>query len=102
MLWQTHTSSCVRASAAADSQLVQVNKWVAIACPFLGAPGFVADTLLTGIQFAWGWQRYFFVSKVGSWRLSCRLCYSLSLLGAGSGVSVLCLCAAGGCDLVHV
>lgn len=40
-----------------------VRNWIAIAAPFGGAPGFVMDALLTGVQFAWGWQEYFFVAR---------------------------------------
>ena len=34
--------------------VAQVRKWVAIACPFGGAPGFCMDALLTGAQFTTG------------------------------------------------
>ncbi|XP_074322608.1 phospholipase A(1) LCAT3 [Apium graveolens] len=40
-----------------------VNKWIAIACPFQGAPGCINDTLLTGLQFVEGFESYFFVSR---------------------------------------
>ncbi|KMZ75159.1 Phospholipase A2 [Zostera marina] len=40
-----------------------VNKWICIACPFQGAPGCINDTLLTGLQFVFGFQSYFFVSR---------------------------------------
>lgn len=40
-----------------------VHKWVAIACPFRGAPGFTMDALLTGVQFVSGWEQYFFVER---------------------------------------
>lgn len=42
---------------------LQVHKWVAIACPFKGAPGFVTDALLTGVQFAGSWGKFFFVGR---------------------------------------
>lgn len=48
---------------------MQVNKWVAIACPFNGAPGFTMDALLTGVQFAWGWESYFFVERSTMWQM---------------------------------
>nr|GMD82077.1 phospholipase A(1) LCAT3 [Ipomoea batatas] len=40
-----------------------VNKWIAIACPFQGAPGYINDSLLTGVQFVEGFESYFFVSR---------------------------------------
>eukprot|EP00271_Cylindrocystis_brebissonii_P015684 TRINITY_DN38652_c0_g1_i1.p1 TRINITY_DN38652_c0_g1~~TRINITY_DN38652_c0_g1_i1.p1 ORF type:complete len:521 (-),score=105.23 TRINITY_DN38652_c0_g1_i1:1212-2774(-) len=40
-----------------------VQSWVAIACPFRGAPGFILDTLLTGVEFLKGWQKGLFVAK---------------------------------------
>lgn len=40
-----------------------VNKWIAIACPFQGAPGCVNDSLLTGVQFVEGFESFFFVSR---------------------------------------
>lgn len=52
-LLATHPGPCVEL----------INTWVAIACPFNGAPGFVMDALLTGVEFATGWQEYFFVER---------------------------------------
>lgn len=46
-----------------DEVAQYVNKWVAIAAPFQGAPGFITDTLLTGVEFLKGWQSSLFVSK---------------------------------------
>lgn len=40
-----------------------VNKWIALACPFQGAPGCVNDCLLTGLEFVEGFESYFFVSR---------------------------------------
>nr|AZM65210.1 diacylglycerol acyltransferase 11 [Vitellaria paradoxa] len=40
-----------------------VNKWICIACPFQGAPGYINDSLLTGLQFVEGFESYFFVSR---------------------------------------
>ncbi|XP_068661354.1 phospholipase A(1) LCAT3-like [Aristolochia californica] len=40
-----------------------VNKWICIACPFQGAPGCIYDSLLTGLQFVYGFESYFFVSR---------------------------------------
>eukprot|EP00475_Leptophrys_vorax_P030841 TRINITY_DN4652_c0_g1_i3.p1 TRINITY_DN4652_c0_g1~~TRINITY_DN4652_c0_g1_i3.p1 ORF type:complete len:607 (-),score=35.10 TRINITY_DN4652_c0_g1_i3:1033-2853(-) len=40
-----------------------VRKWVAIAAPFRGAPGFILDTLLTGVEFLKGWQKSLFITK---------------------------------------
>ncbi|PIA29784.1 hypothetical protein AQUCO_05800100v1 [Aquilegia coerulea] len=40
-----------------------VNKWICIACPFQGAPGCINDSLLTGLQFVYGFQSCFFVSR---------------------------------------
>lgn len=40
-----------------------VRKWVAMASPFGGAPGFGMDALLTGVQFCQGWEQYFFVNR---------------------------------------
>ncbi|XP_020261487.1 phospholipase A(1) LCAT3 [Asparagus officinalis] len=40
-----------------------VNKWICIACPFQGAPGTINDSLLTGLQFVYGFESFFFVSR---------------------------------------
>jgi hypothetical protein len=32
-------------------------------CEWTGAPGFIMDSLLTGIEFVKGWQRELFVAK---------------------------------------
>ncbi|XP_047329058.1 phospholipase A(1) LCAT3-like [Impatiens glandulifera] len=40
-----------------------VNKWIAIACPFQGAPGCINDSLLTGLQFVEGFESFFFVGR---------------------------------------
>ncbi|KAL7587647.1 hypothetical protein Lser_V15G35677 [Lactuca serriola] len=40
-----------------------VNKWISIATPFQGAPGYINDSLLTGLQFVEGLESYFFVSR---------------------------------------
>ncbi|XP_078165517.1 lecithin:cholesterol acyltransferase 3 [Carex rostrata] len=40
-----------------------VKKWISIACPFQGAPGCINDSLLTGLQFVYGFASYFFVSR---------------------------------------
>ncbi|CAH9071131.1 unnamed protein product [Cuscuta europaea] len=40
-----------------------VNKWIAVACPFQGAPGSINDSLLTGVQFVDGFESFFFVSR---------------------------------------
>ncbi|XP_043711599.1 phospholipase A(1) LCAT3-like [Telopea speciosissima] len=40
-----------------------VNKWICIGCPFQGAPGCINDSLLTGLQFVYGLESYFFVSR---------------------------------------
>ncbi|PKA49924.1 Phospholipase A(1) LCAT3 [Apostasia shenzhenica] len=40
-----------------------VNKWIAIATPFQGAPGYINDSLLTGLQFVYGIKNFFFVSR---------------------------------------
>ncbi|WOL17920.1 phospholipase A(1) LCAT3 isoform X1 [Canna indica] len=40
-----------------------VNKWICIACPFQGAPGCISDSLLTGLQFVYGFESFFFVSR---------------------------------------
>ncbi|KAK7243203.1 hypothetical protein RIF29_37993 [Crotalaria pallida] len=40
-----------------------VKKWICMACPFQGAPGCVNDALLTGLQFVYGFESYFFVSR---------------------------------------
>ncbi|CAL5354845.1 calreticulin-like isoform X1 [Camellia sinensis] len=40
-----------------------VSKWICIACPFQGAPGCINDSLLTGLQFVEGFERFFFVKR---------------------------------------
>lgn len=46
-----------------DDVAAHVNKWVSIASPFRGAPGFIMDTLLTGVEFLKGWQKSLFIAK---------------------------------------
>jgi phospholipase A1 len=50
-------------AARPDTYARLVRKWVAIASPFGGAPGFSMDALLTGVQFCQGWEQYFFVNR---------------------------------------
>ncbi|XP_048438716.1 lecithin-cholesterol acyltransferase-like 4 [Pyrus x bretschneideri] len=40
-----------------------VNKWIAIAAPFQGAPGYITSTFLNGMTFVDGWEQNFFISK---------------------------------------
>eukprot|EP00270_Netrium_digitus_P004211 TRINITY_DN1514_c1_g2_i3.p1 TRINITY_DN1514_c1_g2~~TRINITY_DN1514_c1_g2_i3.p1 ORF type:complete len:487 (+),score=134.93 TRINITY_DN1514_c1_g2_i3:108-1568(+) len=40
-----------------------IEKWISIATPFHGAPGFIIDTLLTGVEFLKGWQKNLFIAK---------------------------------------
>ncbi|XP_002983393.2 phospholipase A(1) LCAT3 [Selaginella moellendorffii] len=40
-----------------------VNSWTTIATPFQGAPAFVTDCLLTGVEFLKGWQKELWVAK---------------------------------------
>eukprot|EP00850_Spirogloea_muscicola_P005424 SM000025S08319 [mRNA] locus=s25:51672:55202:+ [translate_table: standard] len=40
-----------------------VHTWITIASPFRGAPGFITDSLLTGVEFVKGWQKDLFVAK---------------------------------------
>lgn len=40
-----------------------VNRWITIASPFQGAPGCINDSLLTGLQFVYGFKSFFFVSR---------------------------------------
>ncbi|CAA6667808.1 unnamed protein product [Spirodela intermedia] len=40
-----------------------VSKWICIATPFQGAPGYINDCLLTGLQFVDGFESFFFVSR---------------------------------------
>ncbi|KAJ7124557.1 hypothetical protein O6H91_Y562300 [Diphasiastrum complanatum] len=40
-----------------------VNSWIAVAAPFQGAPGYITDALLTGVQFVKGWQQDLFIEK---------------------------------------
>ncbi|EPS69815.1 hypothetical protein M569_04944, partial [Genlisea aurea] len=40
-----------------------VNKWITIATPFQGAPGYVNDSILTGLQFVEGLESLLFVSR---------------------------------------
>ena len=54
---------------------MQVSTWVAIGCPFGGAPGFGVDALFTGVQWAGSLGSYFFVARttfrqVGGWGLA--------------------------------
>ncbi|XP_020088324.1 phospholipase A(1) LCAT3-like isoform X1 [Ananas comosus] len=46
-----------------DVFAMYVNKWICIACPFQGAPGCINDSLLTGLQFVYGFESFFFVSR---------------------------------------
>lgn len=49
---------------------MQVHTWVAIGCPFGGAPGYVVDALITGVQFAGTLGQLFFVDR-GTFRQVC-------------------------------
>ncbi|KAL8167677.1 hypothetical protein V2J09_009176 [Rumex salicifolius] len=40
-----------------------VKNWIAIACPFQGAPGYITSTFLNGMSFVDGWEQNFFISK---------------------------------------
>ncbi|KAL9456554.1 hypothetical protein AB3S75_005728 [Citrus x aurantiifolia] len=40
-----------------------VQKWIAIAAPFQGAPGYVTSAFLNGMSFVEGWEQNFFISK---------------------------------------
>eukprot|EP01024_Parvocaulis_polyphysoides_P030402 TRINITY_DN27604_c0_g1_i4.p1 TRINITY_DN27604_c0_g1~~TRINITY_DN27604_c0_g1_i4.p1 ORF type:complete len:334 (+),score=9.25 TRINITY_DN27604_c0_g1_i4:3-1004(+) len=40
-----------------------VDKWIAICCPFSGAPGFVMNALVNGTSFVSGWESCFFVQR---------------------------------------
>ncbi|GAA0187208.1 acyltransferase [Lithospermum erythrorhizon] len=40
-----------------------VNKWIAIAAPFQGAPGYINAAFLNGCSFVSGWAQNFFISK---------------------------------------
>ncbi|XP_074581495.1 phospholipase A(1) LCAT3 [Curcuma longa] len=46
-----------------DAFAKYVNKWICIACPFQGAPGCIYDSLITGLQFVYGFESFFFVSR---------------------------------------
>nr|CAB3453935.1 unnamed protein product [Digitaria exilis] len=50
-----------------------INKWICIACPFQGAPGCINDSLLTGLQFVYGFESFFFVSR---WAMHQMLTYN--------------------------
>ncbi|KAL7586321.1 hypothetical protein Lser_V15G35678 [Lactuca serriola] len=50
-------------SLHSDAFSKYVKKWITIATPFQGAPGYVNDSLLTGLQFVEGLESYFFVSR---------------------------------------
>ncbi|XP_020103636.1 phospholipase A(1) LCAT3-like [Ananas comosus] len=50
-------------SLHADVFKKYINKWICIACPFQGAPGCINDSLLTGLQFVYGFESFFFVSR---------------------------------------
>ncbi|KAJ7295376.1 hypothetical protein O6H91_Y193300 [Diphasiastrum complanatum] len=56
-----------------------VNSWIAIAAPFQGAPGFITDTLLTGVEFVKGWQQELFIAKWSTHQLliECPSVYEL-------------------------
>jgi pimeloyl-ACP methyl ester carboxylesterase len=41
----------------------QVDRWVAIGCPFGGAPGWAVDGLVTGVQFGGSLGDFFFVQR---------------------------------------
>lgn len=40
-----------------------VHTWVAVGCPFGGAPGWGVDALVTGVQFAGSLGQFFFVDR---------------------------------------
>lgn len=47
----------------ADCICLQVGRWIAIACPFGGAPGYATDGLITGMQFGGYLGDTFFVKR---------------------------------------
>ncbi|KAJ3708304.1 hypothetical protein LUZ61_012009 [Rhynchospora tenuis] len=65
-----------------------VKRWIAIAAPFQGAPGYITTSLLNGMSFVDGWEANFFISKwsmqqlVWDKRLSscCSCCWSMQQL----------------------
>ncbi|EFJ17895.1 hypothetical protein SELMODRAFT_113667 [Selaginella moellendorffii] len=56
-----------------------VDTWIAITAPWQGAPGFVTDCLLTGVEFLKGWQKELFVAKWSTHQLliECPSLYEL-------------------------
>eukprot|EP01023_Acetabularia_acetabulum_P001673 TRINITY_DN10656_c0_g3_i2.p1 TRINITY_DN10656_c0_g3~~TRINITY_DN10656_c0_g3_i2.p1 ORF type:complete len:469 (+),score=46.89 TRINITY_DN10656_c0_g3_i2:50-1408(+) len=40
-----------------------INKWISIAAPFGGSPGYAMDSLICGRQFVRGWESHFFVQQ---------------------------------------
>mmetsp|Transcript_71672 Transcript_71672/g.226433 ORF Transcript_71672/g.226433 Transcript_71672/m.226433 type:complete len:324 (+) Transcript_71672:462-1433(+) len=50
-------------AAHPETFAAHVRTWVAVACPFAGAPGFTMDALVSGTQFLSGWEQYWFVNR---------------------------------------
>eukprot|EP01025_Chloroclados_australasicus_P020332 TRINITY_DN2143_c0_g1_i4.p1 TRINITY_DN2143_c0_g1~~TRINITY_DN2143_c0_g1_i4.p1 ORF type:complete len:468 (+),score=13.44 TRINITY_DN2143_c0_g1_i4:107-1510(+) len=53
-----------------------INKWITIATPFGGAPGFAMDSLVSGRQFVRGWESHFFVQQ-NTFTQLCSQCPSM-------------------------
>uniref|UniRef100_A0A0D9XFJ8 Phospholipase A(1) n=1 Tax=Leersia perrieri TaxID=77586 RepID=A0A0D9XFJ8_9ORYZ len=60
---QAKLETAYKASGGKKIFAKYVNKWICIACPFQGAPGCINDSLLTGLQFVYGFESFFFVSR---------------------------------------
>lgn len=58
-------AACANLSAtcAVGRPCAQVGRWVALGCPFGGAPGYTLDALLTGVQFGGSLGDLFFVKR---------------------------------------
>ncbi|KAI0528913.1 hypothetical protein KFK09_001457 [Dendrobium nobile] len=63
-----------------------VNKWITIATPFQGAPGCINDSLLTGLQFVYGFKSFFFVSR---WTMHQLLTYNGKSVALPFNLSIL-------------
>lgn len=85
--WHTDAPSSLLAASMKCKvvlSLLQVGRWVAIGCPFGGAPGYAVDGLITGVQFGGSLGDFFFVQQGTFRQASGRApCLSASHIPAG-------------------
>ncbi|KAM0841732.1 hypothetical protein ACQ4PT_058824 [Festuca glaucescens] len=75
------SSSLLAASILRLELCFGITNWICIACPFQGALGCINDSLLSGLQFVYGFESFFFVSRWAMHQLLVE-CPPINLLNA--------------------